>query len=356
MTIADRPMVRTMEDRITPAPAMCAGRPVVRGFWLVAVVFASSWIVAQSAGFHPAAGRKHAWQRLGFPPIPNPQPGMGDFLLTVDTGGHDMPPALRFSIMFPGRLDTPLPKPIADPTSFTVRLHPSDGKVVLPSDSNSGRRSYTVEGSSLGGTFSVSYPFSWMGPGMDPSWIELGIPGQTYWIGLPPGFLMDPAAGLPSDTHGGGTLASRVAPARGTNETVVNWKRAYYELGPIQGGGQLSLQVSSSGGTNAEVVLVRKRGLWTADDPKVELQIRTSQGGLVAGRHAGTRLHEHRMGRSDDFQLSVPPALGREWGVLGVKVDNQVYEQVVPLGLFGGSQRGGMVDNRARDDRPSPPR
>ncbi len=330
--------------------------PIWRRFCRVVVVFALSWILVQSAELDPAAGRKHSWQRIEYNLVPSPQLGIGEFWLTVDAGGYDKRPVLRLSISFPSRVDTPLPKPIADPTSFTVRLHLVDGRVALPSDSHLGRRSYSLVGSSLGATFSVSYEFPWMGHVMEESSIELGVSGQTYWIGLPPGFLMDPAEVLSSDGNGGGKLTSRVAPAREKNEADVNWKRVCYELGRIQNGWHLSLYVSNSGETNAEVVLYRERARWSADDPKVELQIKTSQGELVLGRHAETRVHEDGMRRSDGFQVSVPLELGRGWGVLRIKVDSKVYEQVVPLGLFGGSHGVGKVGNGPRSDQPNPRR
>lgn len=331
-------------------------RPIWRRCCRVVVVFASSWILVQSAELDPAAGRRHSWQRIEYNIVPSPQLGIDGFLLAIDTGGYDDRTVPRLSISFPSRVDTPLPKPIADPNSFTVRLHLFDGRVALPSDSHLGRRSYSLVGSSLGATFSVSYEFSWMGHVMEESWIELGVSGQTYWIGLPPGFLLDPAEVLSADGNGGGRLASPVARARGKNETDVNWKRVCYELGRIQNGWHLSLYVSNSGETNAEVVLYRDRARWSADDPKVELQIRTSQGELVPGRHAGTRVHEDRMRRSDDFHVSVPLERGREWGVLGIIVDSKVYEQSVPLGLLSGSHGGGKVDNGARSDQPNPRR
>ena len=59
------------------------------------------------------------------------------------------------------------------------------------------------------------------------------------------------------------------------------------------------------------------------------------------------------MRRSDAFQVSVPLSLGREWGVLGIKVDNQVYEQVVPLGLFGGSHTAGHLGDGAQNLHPN---
>jgi hypothetical protein len=151
-------------------------------------------------------------------------------------------------------------------------------------------------------------------------------------------------------------LTSRVAPAREKNEADVNWKRVCYELGRIQNGWHLSFYVSNSGETNAEVVLYRERARWGADDPKVELQIKTSQGELILGRHAGTRVHDDTMRRSDDFQVSVPLELGRGWGILRIKVDSKVYEQVVPLGLFGGSYGVGKVVNRPLSDQPNPRR
>lgn len=295
------------------------------------LAFFTLLIVAVSPYAMAAATDTHTWQRIQYPPVPVPGIEREGLYLMVGSGSFDGKPQLRFDVMWNTGNTTPLPKEIADPKNFTVRLHLPDGTVVQP---------YTpyppswVGAGTIGMTYSLVYRFPWQQNALDEAWIEFAIPGQTYWVALPYGFTRDPAAALPSGSKNGKPAFASAMKALGETDRLVPWLFAEYMLGQTSNGLHLVLWVANSFDTKAEVTLYRQPGNPDSrtDGPKISAEIREAGGRVVAASPSGT--DDDKMRRIEKFSFERNPGDAREWGSFVIKVDDQAYECVIPSSLF----------------------
>ena len=264
---------------------------------------------------------------------------MEKLTVLVGSGGGDEIRHLRFDVLWSARRDAALPGAIADPSKFVVRLHLSDGKVVMPMVGKS--PPVWIGAGSAGITYSLIYLFPWDRNVMEEAWVELVLLGQTYWIELPYGFTRNPADALPSDATRKEPVFPPTMKTLGAKDHLVPWQHVSYDLGKIQNAWRLSLEVANPFDAQAEVTLYRddsKIGgsmfLWSLDTPRTAMEIKTARGRALPARRMGIRLHEDGMRRIDDFSFNRVPEEGRDWGRVVIQVDDKAYECVVPSSLF----------------------
>ena len=313
-----------------------------RSMWLSASVFlhfVSSCVFRLLASFaiiaHMLAGvvqadpaSSHTWKRIEYPSLPIPGFETEKLMVLVGSGSSDGAPHLRFDAMWSALREAQMPAAIADAGKFVVRLHLSDGKVILP-ESEKHPRSWMGAGS-RGITYSIMYLFPWQRNVMEEAWIEFVLPGQTYWIELPYGFTRNPADDLPSDAKRGEPAFPSTMKALGETDRLVPWLQVNYDLGVIQNGWRLALQLANPFDAEAEAILYRddirvgkSMFLWKLDTPRTAMEIKTSGGGILAARSMGIRLHEDGMRRSDNYSFNRFPREGRDWGTVVFKVDDK---------------------------------
>ncbi|MDB6175870.1 MAG: hypothetical protein JWL59_5181 [Chthoniobacteraceae bacterium] len=281
----------------------------------------------------------HAWQSIEYPRLPVPGLETENLSVLVGSGGGDEASHLRFDVLWSGGRDEALPVVIADADKFVVRLHLSDGKVILPQPEK--RPQSWMGAGSRGMTYSLIYLFPWQRNEMEEAWIEFALPRQTYWIELPYGFTRDPADALPADSKRGEPVFPPTMKTPGEDGKMVPWLRVNYNLGQIQNGWRLSLKIANPFDAKAEVILYRDDSrvgqsmfLWKLDTPRTAMEIKTGNGSIIAAHAMGIRLHEDGMRRSDNYSFNRYPEGGRDWGKVVIRVDEKACEGVVPSSLF----------------------
>ena len=311
----------------------------VRSFvvWPLASVAIIADLLTGVAQADPAS--VHTWKGIEYPSLPVPGLEAVKLFVLVGSGTGDEVSHLRFDVMWSASREAQLPAVIADAGKFVVRLHLSDGKVILP-ESEKHPRSWMGAGS-RGITYSIMYLFPWQRNVMEEAWIEFVLPGQTYWIELPYGFTRNPTDALPSDARRGEPAFPSTMKTLGETDRLVPWLQVNYDLGEIQNGWRLSLQLANPFDAEAEAILYRddirvgkSMFLWKLDTPRTAMEIKTSGGSILAARSMGIRLHEDGMRRSDNYSFNRYPHEGRDWGKVIFKVDDKTYECVVPSSLF----------------------
>ncbi len=288
-----------------------------------------------------AAAERHDWQRIDYPPIPIPGEEKEKMMVLVGSGGRNGEAShLRFDVLWStGRNRGPLPKSIADASKLVVRLHLSDGKIVLPDPGP--RPPSWIGAGGMGITWSLIYMFPWQRNEMEEAWIELALPDTTYWVELPYGFTRDPAAVLPSDAKRGEPVFPPTMKALGDRDHLVPWWRVNYDLGKIQNDWRLLLVMANPFDATAVATLYREdfqvgksMFLWKRDQPKTAMEIRTAAGGVLSGRGTDIHLHEDGLRRSDGYAFNRNPQDGRDWGKVTIKVEDKTYQCTVPSSLF----------------------
>jgi hypothetical protein len=218
-----------------------------------------------------------------------------------------------------------------------VRLHTTDGKVT---DSKSSDGGEIVD---LGMVeYSYHYSFSWRRNLLEEAWIEVRLPGQTYWVEVPYGFTRDPAAPLSPIEARRGPPKYPPTMKPGKTDWLVPWLEASYDLGKIQNGWSAYLNVTNSYFPAFEVLLYRedfgneRNGhLWNLESPRTEMKIKLSKESALESKRMGIRLHDDGIRRTDSFKLDKAyTGTERRWGTVVVKVDGKGYECVLPSSLF----------------------
>lgn len=300
----------------------------------------AGFALASAAAVQAAPPDKHVWQRIEYPLLAVPGVDGEKFRVIVGSGGGDEASHLRFDVLWSGNRNAKLPATIADAEKIVVRLHLSDGKVILPE----GKQAPSWMGAGgMGMTYSIIYTFPWQRNALEEAWVELGVPGRTYWIELPYGFTRKPSDPLVPDAERGWPVFPPTMKALGERDKLVPWLHVDYNLGEIQNGWRLSLKLANPFDANAEAILYRDDAqvgksmfLWKLDSPRTAMEFIFPGGRVLAGRGMGIRLHEDGMRRSDNFSFNRDPSgeKGREWGKAVIKVDDKTYECVVPSSLF----------------------
>ena len=230
-----------------------------------------------------------------------------------------------------------------DGSKITVRLHYADGTIVEPTKSTFDGKLlalFSRRGSSSG---SFDCVFPWGENKMQEAWLELGFPGQSYWLEVPYGFTRDPqVAKLPDDNSGPPKLAPAMT-SLAKNSQIVNWKHVSYDLGPIQNGWRLSLYHSNPFDAKSEIVLYRDDSevgksmfLWDLHTPRTKLSIKQTDGYSLESRAMSLRLHDDGMRRSDQFKFNRNPGSDslRDWGTMIITVGDNDSEVTMPSSLF----------------------
>ena len=327
--------------------------PILRS--ITAIV--SIVMMAPSDEVQAAPAPVHMWKSIEYSPLPVPGLEAEKLTVLVGSGGGDEESHLRFDILWSARRDAPLPPVIADAGKFVVRLHLSDGTIVLPKPEK--RPPSWMGAGSMGITWSLIYIFPWQRNVMDEAWIEFDLPGQTYWIELPYGFARNPADALPSDGKHSKPVFPSTMKALDDKDRLVPWLNVNYDLGKIQNGWRLSLKLANPFDAQAEAILYRDDSrvgksifLWKLDTPQTAIEIKTQDGGILAAHAMGIRLHEDGKRRSDNYSFNRYPEEGRDWGTVAIKVDNETCKCLVPSSLF--KYVHGVTDNGNSHRLPRP--
>ncbi len=281
---------------------------------------------------------RHDWNDIQIPDLPARPDGSPVPSLSVSNGDKH---GLQFALSYTVANDEEEHRQLPDSKQITVRLHAGD-KVVAPQPDTLGGPVGVGNGRSM--TFSYMHAFPWQQNALDEAWIELRLPGQTYWVELPYGFARDPSAPLPpQDKKRGDPAAS--APAMktlGKNDRIVSWLSVQYDLGEIQNHWRLSVNMANPFDAQAEVELYREDSavgksmyLWDLHEPRTAISIRYLESNVLASMARCIRLHDDGFRRSDYFHFNRDPSDdGRCWGTATVTVADKPYEFVVPSSLF----------------------
>ena len=299
----------------------------------------ASLILACTSNGLAAPPAVHSWKGISYPPLPVPGLESGSIMVHVGSGQSDEESQLRFEVGWSGARDAVLPGPLTDSTKLVMRLHLPDGKVVLP-NAVKPMAWWGIESDTT--IYSMHCEFPWQGNQMDEAWIEIALPGQTYWIELPYGFVRDPAAALPADTRRGKPVFPPTMKALGRTDKLVPWLEVFYDLGKVQNGWDLTLMLANPFDAQAELILYRddwkvgeSRFLWKLDTPKTLMEIKAQDGSVIAALGMAIRLHEDGLRRSDDFEFNrYPEEDGRDWGTVTVSVDDKSCACLVPSSMF----------------------
>lgn len=351
--------VAIWKERGMSAIAALRTRPAhLQSFFAIARLL----MAATFAGaLHAAAEGTHAWKRIAYPMLPIPGMENEKIMVLAGSGGGDEAPHLRFDILWRAEWNAKLPATIADAGRIAVRLHLSDGKVILPE----GRQPPSWVGAGTRGiTYSLIYTFPWGRNRLEEAWVELNIPGQTYWIELPYGFTRKPSDPLTPDPEHGWPAFPPTMKKLGQKDRLVPWLSVEYDLGEIQNHWRLSLNLANPFDAQAEAILYREPAMrvgesmysWKLDTPRTAMEIAMPGGRVLAARGTGIRLHEDGLRRSDDFSFNRDPSpeKGRDWGKVLIKVDDKTYECVVPSSLF--KYVHGVTDSENTKRLPRPQR
>lgn len=329
---------------------------IIRFILIIALVCVV--VIAPTEEMQAAPAPVHTWKSIEYPPLPVPGLEAQKLTVSVGSGGGHEESHLRFDIMWSALRDAPWPPIIADAGKFVVRLHLSDGTIVLPKPEKR-PPSWRGGGSMVGMTWSLIYIFPWQRNLMDEAWIEFVLPGQTYWIELPYGFTRNPADVLPSDTKHSEPVFPSTMKALGEKDRLVPWLNVNYDLGEIQNGWRLSLKLANPLDAQAEAILYRDDSRagesmfrWKLDTPQTAIEIKTQAGRILAAHAMGIHLHKDGMRRSDEYSFNRYPAGGRDWGTVAIQVDNETYKCLVPSSLF--KYLHGVTDNNDSNRLPRP--
>jgi hypothetical protein len=323
-------------------------------FHVFAVFFAMLTVSAPAADLH-------AWERISYPPLPIPDAAGENLMVMVGSGSRDEVPRLRFDVLWSARWGKELPATIADASRLAVRLHLVDGTIVLPQEDGH-RRSWMGAGS-MGVTWSLIYSFPWQKNALEEAWIELTLPGQTYWVELPYGFTRKPSDPLIANPKLDRPVFPPTMKTLGEKDRLVPWLSVEYDLGEIQNHWRLSLQLSNPFDAHAEAILYRDPGgegksmyRWKMDAPRTAMEFKLSGGRVIDGHASAIRLHEDGLRRSDNFDFNRFPDEGRDWGTLVIRVDKKAYECTVPSSLYKYTHGVTDPENPRLLPRPAPAR
>jgi hypothetical protein len=232
----------------------------------------------------------------------------------------------RKKLVVPGEKGN-MPSQIADASKIAVRLHLSDGTIVKPKDPVAWGGGVVMTGAI---TWDVMCLFPWSRNALEEAWIEISLPGQTYWLELPYGFARKPSDPLVADPDHGDPVFPPTMRKLGKKDLLVPWLKVEYDLGEIQNHWRVSLMLANPFDAEAEVIL--SGGDYDLHSPRTKMEIRTLGPHLLVGGCNSIRLAEQ--GRIDKYFFNRGPGEGRGWGKAVVTVDDKSYECIVPSSLF----------------------
>jgi hypothetical protein len=295
----------------------------------------------------PAAGAQgptisSAWEHISYPTVKIPGSATEELMFMVSSGNFGSVPSrassqLSFSLTWGTIVGVPMPASIANERDIVVRLHTEDGKVIEPRSPFG----WTGIGGGIGinGGIGMSWThlslFPWSRNALDEAWIELRMPGQTWWVELPYGFARNPVdPEIPDRTRGEPRFPRTMLPL-GANDILVPWLAADYGLGISPDGMALSVKLSNAfvGCASVRLNLQSQNSTrMTLDAPRIGVSIEAG-GDTVTGRDLARRLHDSRL-RTDEFSYGMGMNIGRSFGTFTVAIDGQRYGVRVPSSLF----------------------
>jgi hypothetical protein len=197
-------------------------------------------------------------------------------------------------------------------------------------------------GGTRGVTYHLAYDFPWGANILAEAWIQVELPGQTYWCEVPYGFTRNPRDRLaPARSNGGPPVMAAEMTKRRKEDKLVGWACVSYDYAKIQNNWRYQLIMSNAVDACAEIVLYRddaaiakSKYLWRLDTPKTALSIKESKGDVVKGFGTAIRLHDDGLRRSDTFRVHYFPSTSRGWGTIYVIIGDKEYARVIPSSLY----------------------
>ena len=304
------------------------------------------------------------WERISYPPLALPgtdhefmsvsvSPNMlvkaagKDPELRTPAGGVAVgePVSLRFALEW-GAMDGPsgvrsLPTPLADEQRIHVAMH-RGGAARPPLDP----LHWIGIGNGGSTMYSLLAMFDWGRNALDEAWIELQAADRTYWIELPYGFARNPADPETTDAAAGMPQFPPAMRALTGKDVLVPWMSVRYELGGV------ALEMLDACEGRARVTLDRTRSATaTLDSPQMAVQIRRSDGRVLAGREIARSVGP-RQSVFDFASLVGRNETSRTWDTVIVDIDGARTTFAVPSSLFLPGHR--LADSGERRRIPIP--
>jgi hypothetical protein len=296
--------------------------------------------------------RRHRWSRIEYPSIRCPW--ATQFATpSLHVSDKDALQGLQFRLTFysPGFASEDAEEWVSpEPSETTTRLHLRSGEIIQP-QRNDDPGSFFDDiilffGGARGAKGHLTRTFPWAENSLDEAWLELRMPGYTYWIEIPYGFVRDPSAPLCGPSDAGRPQFAGAMRELGADDKIVNWSFVEYELGRLQNGlRRLTLNQLNSIDASSDIVLgTADFSRWDPDVPRAGIELREEKGDVHGGRSMSLRSHDHGWLRSDRFQFSRNPEFNnqRDWGTMSVNVDEETFDVVLPSSVF--RYRHGIVD------------
>jgi hypothetical protein len=197
-------------------------------------------------------------------------------------------------------------------------------------------------GNSLGRPYDLTYQFHWGANILEEAWIELQLPGQTYWCKIPYGFTRNPKDALaPAGPASGAAFIAAAIKNCKKEDKILSWTQVNYDSVRIHSDWFYELIFSNGEEATAEIVLYRddkaggKNGrLWKLDAPKTALSLREATGEVIICQPKDTRLHDDGMHRSDKFRLIGKASYVRGWATIRITIADEQDERVIPSSLY----------------------
>ncbi len=290
------------------------------------------WLVLSNLLLAGTVTRGAEWKHIRFPQVPAPGALGETFQVSASPNRLNPEPLWQFNITW-GPITKVEPQGLlADASQVAVLWHSGDGEVRRPR-SEFGRWGGVSMGRGI--QYSLIASFSHAGGGLSDGWVELKVPGQSFWFQLPYGVVRTPdAPRVDEPERGRPALPSTMKVAAG--DQLISWQNVEYDVGPIQNGWRLMLSLANPLMLRAEATLYAERHRWQLDAPRTSMTVDLANGNVIGSRKTSIRLHEDGMRRSEIFRFQIPnlPESWRGWGRAVVMVDDQRWECPIPSSLF----------------------